>query len=290
MTEFAVFADYPCAFILVMGLFGLCIGSFLNVVIHRLPKMMEAEWRSQCAELNGARPPESAERLSLSTPRSRCPNCGRRLSVWENIPILSYVVQQGRCRGCRATIALRYAIVEALGGTAAAIAAWRFGLGTEAILAAVLSWGLIALSFIDLDTQFLPDSITLALLWLGIAANLFGQMTSLEASVIGAMAGYLSLWLIYHAFRIVTGKEGMGYGDFKLLAMLGAWLGWQSLPLVIMGSSLVGAVAGIALILFGGHERSKPIPFGPYLACAGWVALIWGGEIIDSYFRWLPAP
>ena len=274
----------PGEFALACGLFGLLIGSFLNVVIHRLPTMMEREWMSQCAELRGELAPEFP-RLSLIGPGSRCPACGHAISAWENIPLVSYALLRGRCRGCKSRIPLRYPVVEALTGALSALVAWRFGLSWQAAGGLVFVWALIALAFIDLDTQLLPDSITQPLLWLGLILNMSHIYTDLKSAVIGALAGYLSLWTVYWIFKLATKKEGMGYGDFKLLAAIGAWLGWTLLPFTILASSMVGAVVGIAMILFGGHERSKPIPFGPYLSAAGAAALLWGDAVTRTYFR-----
>lgn len=275
------------AFISVIFILGLLIGSFLNVVIHRLPKMMHRDWQQQCHELIGS--PNriaSTEPLTLSAPRSRCPNCGHAISALENIPVISYLFLKGHCRNCQAGISVRYPLIEALTGFLSAVVAWHFGFSWNCLGALLLTWALVALTFIDVDEQLLPDSITLPLLWLGLFFNLFGSFTTLQSAVIGALAGYLSLWLVFHAFRLATGKEGMGFGDFKLLAVLGAWLGWQFLPVIILLSSLVGAVVGITLILFRQHHRNQPIPFGPYLAAAGWLALIWGDVINSGYLRW----
>ncbi|WP_374511400.1 A24 family peptidase [Niveibacterium sp.] len=261
---------------------GLCVGSFLNVVIHRLPQIMEAEWLAQAADLRGE-PIAEIPPLSISKPRSRCPHCGTPIASWQNIPLLSYLVLRGRCAHCRAPIGIRYPIVEILGGLTAALAAWHFGYSLAALGAMAFGWAMIALTFIDLDTQLLPDSITLPLLWLGLLLNLGGHYVPLEAAVIGAAAGYIALWSVYWLFKLVTGKEGMGYGDFKLLAAVGAFVGWQQLPLVILASSAIGAIVGIALIVFARHGRSQPIPFGPYLAGAGIVALYWGPNITRSY-------
>ena len=266
----------------VAGLVGLCVGSFLNVVIHRLPKMMEREWHEQYAELHG-KEPEHAPTLNLSQPRSRCPACGHQISAIENIPVISYFFLRGRCAGCREKISLRYPLMELMTGTISAFAAWHFGFGWAAVGALILLWALIALAAIDYDTQLLPDSITLPLLWIGLAFNLNGAMTNLVSAVIGAMVGYLVLWSVFWAFKLATGKEGMGYGDFKLLAALGAWLGWQMLPAIILLSSVVGAVAGISLIVFARHGRNNPIPFGPYLAAAGIIVLFWGQELTRTY-------
>lgn len=266
------------------GILGLLVGSFLNVVIHRLPKMMERDWHSQCAELRGEEAPV-AEALSLAKPRSRCPNCGHAITVLENIPVLSWLILRGRCSACHAAISVRYPVVEALTGLLTALAAAHFGFGWTAAGAILLVWSLIALTFIDLDTQLLPDSITLPLLWAGLLFNLDGTFVDLQSAVIGAIGGYLALWSVYWAFKLTTGKEGMGYGDFKLLAALGAWLGWQMLPLTILLSSLVGAVVGIALIVLAKQGRNVPIPFGPYLAAAGLLALFWGKDLTQSYLR-----
>ncbi len=278
----------PALFIFTVALLGLLVGSFLNVVIYRLPRMMEADWRRQCAELTGSDSAGQAEAspFNLITPRSACPHCQHRITALENIPLISYLFLHGRCRTCGAPISLRYPLVELLTAVVSATVAWHFGFGWQALGALLLSWSLIALSFIDTDTQLLPDDISLPMLWLGLGFNLFGTYTSLADAVLGAMAGYLSLWLVFMLFKLVTGKEGMGYGDFKLLAMLGAWLGWQSLPLIIMLSSVVGATFGIAMLLLARLGRSQPIPFGPYIACAGWIALLWGDPITQAYLHW----
>lgn len=272
----------PAALVAVSVLFGLLIGSFLNVVIHRLPIMMERDWRLQCAEL-AAQPAPTFEPLSLVSPRSRCPHCGRQVAALENIPILSYLLLQGRCKGCGKPIGLRYPLVEAVTGLLFGLAAWRLGPTLAAAGAMLLVAAMVALTCIDFDTQLLPDDLTLPLLWAGLLINLNGTFATLPNAVIGAAAGYLSLWLVYWLFKLATGKEGMGYGDFKLLAAIGAWLGWQLLPLVILLSSLVGAVVGIALIVLARHGRNVPIPFGPYLATAGVIALFWGKQINQAY-------
>lgn len=275
----------PALFAASAGLFGLLVGSFLNVVIHRLPIMMEREWRAHCAEIAGTDAvPEPA--FNLVVPRSRCPGCGHPIGALENVPVLSYVALGGRCRACRMAISLRYPAVEITGAVLAGVTAWQLGPGVAAVLACLLTWALVALSVIDYDHQLLPDSITLPFLWLGLAVNLFEIFCSLETAVIGAMAGYLSLWSVYWLFRLATGKEGMGFGDFKLLAMLGAWLGWQAVPLIVVLSSLVGAAVGVTLIASGRLARGKPIPFGPYLAMAGWIALLWGHDLTSLYLRW----
>jgi leader peptidase (prepilin peptidase)/N-methyltransferase len=277
----ATVAD-PTLFPVIAGLLGLLIGSFLNVVSHRLPKMMERDWRMHCAELRGEPVPAQAP-FSLLRPRSHCPACGHVISAIENIPILSWLVLRGRCSACQASISPRYPLVEASSGLFCAFAAFHFGFGAAAFGAMLLICGLIALTSIDFDTQLLPDAITLPLLWAGLLFNVFATYTDLQSAVIGAVAGYLSLWSVYWAFKLTTGKEGMGYGDFKLLAALGAWLGWEMLPLTILLSSLLGAVIGIALIVVAKRGRHVPIPFGPYLAAAGLLALFWGRPLTRAY-------
>jgi len=279
----ASFVD-PTVFTASCALFGLIVGSFINVVVHRLPIIMERDWQCQCAELRGEEAP-AQEALSLAMPRSRCPACGHPISAFENIPVLSWLALRGKCSACHAAISPRYPLIEALSGMLCALAAAHFGYGWAAAGALLLIWSLLALSFIDFDTQLLPDSITLPLLWAGLLFNLFGIYTDLQSSVIGAIAGYLALWSVYWGFKLATGKEGMGYGDFKLLAALGAWLGWQVLPLTILLSSLVGAVVGIALIVLARRGRNVPIPFGPYLAASGMLALFWGRELTQSYLH-----
>jgi leader peptidase (prepilin peptidase)/N-methyltransferase len=244
--------------------------------------MMEREWHEQCAELHGnvlAPTPQ----LNLVKPRSRCPSCGHQITALENIPLISYLFLRGRCAKCGVAISPRYPFVELLTGLVSAVVAWHFGFSWTALGALILVWSLIALAAIDFDTQLLPDSITLPLLWTGLAFNLNGAMTDLSSAVTGAMIGYLALWSVFWAFKLTTGKEGMGYGDFKLLAALGAWLGWQMLPVIVLLSSIVGAIVGIALIVFARHGRNNPIPFGPYLAAAGIIALLWGQELTKTY-------
>jgi leader peptidase (prepilin peptidase) / N-methyltransferase len=278
----------------VCALVGLVVGSFLNVVIHRLPKMLERDWDGQAADvlehkglpdvakkLRGS----DAQRYNLMTPASTCPHCGHKIRAHENIPILSYVFLRGRCSSCKSAIAIRYPIVEAISGILAGYIAWRFGLTLAMGGALIFAWALIALTAIDIDTQLLPDDITLPLLWLGLLVNLNNGFAPLSSAVIGAVAGYLSLWTVYWLFKLTTGKEGMGYGDFKLLGAIGAWLGWKMLPAVILLSSLVGAAVGIALIVFTRHGRNTPIPFGPYLAAAGLIALFWGEAINRTYLQ-----
>jgi len=273
---------HPAIFPWICLAMGLCVGSFLNVLIYRLPKMMERDWEVQCAELRGEEPPKQ-DTFNLAQPRSRCPACAHPISALENIPIASYLALGGKCSACGARIGPRYPLIEALSGLASAYAAWHFGFGIAAFAAMLFLWCMIALSFIDIDTQMLPDSITQPLLWTGLLLNLGGTFVDLGSAVIGVAAGYLSLWSVYWGFRIATGKEGMGFGDFKLLAAVGAWLGWQMLPLVVLASSLVGAVFGISLMLLAKHGRNVPIPFGPYLAAAGVVALFWGQRLNQHY-------
>lgn len=275
-------------FAITCGLLGLLVGSFLNVVIHRLPKMLERGWRMQCAELSGATNKEEAP-YNLSTPRSACPHCDHKIGAMENIPVISYLFLRGKCKGCHAPISPRYPIVETLSGLLSAYAAWHFGFGMAGVAAILFIWALIALTWIDFDTQLLPDDITLPLLWLGLLFNLGETFVSLPDAVSGAIGGYLLLWGVYWLFKLTTGKEGMGYGDFKLLASIGAWLGWQMLPLVILLSSVVGAAVGITLIVAVKHGRDIPIPFGPYLAGGGLIALFWGDSITRMYLHFIAA-
>ena len=270
-------------------LLGLVVGSFLNVVILRLPRRMQAELAEACADLRK----EQAEPLPnrwfgldyLITPASTCPHCGHAIRAWENIPVLSYLLLRGRCSNCLTPISMRYPLVEAVTGLLSLGVVMHFGATPAALAALVLLWGLVALTVIDLDEQLLPDQLTLPLLWLGLLVNIGGLFTDLSSAVIGAAAGYLSLWLVFQLFRLVTGREGMGYGDFKLLAVFGAFLGWQMLPLVVLLSSLIGAIVGISLLVLRGRDRQIPIPFGPYLAAAGFVALLWGEQINLSYLQ-----
>jgi leader peptidase (prepilin peptidase)/N-methyltransferase len=278
----ASFYAYPAFLVTVAVLAGLIVGSFLNVIIHRLPKMLERQWRSECAELAGT-PSPPAERYDLVKPRSACPKCGHMIPASENIPLASYFVLGGKCSQCGAPISLRYPVVEALSGALAGYIAWRYGLSAALLGALLFTWAMIALAFIDLDTFYLPDSITLPLLWAGLLFNAGGTFTDLNSAVLGAAAGYVALWAVFWTFKFATGKEGMGYGDFKLLAAIGAWLGWKMLPLTILASSLVGAVVGIGLIVFAKHARERPIPFGPYLAAAGLIAMFWGERINKQY-------
>ncbi|HEV2219369.1 MAG TPA: A24 family peptidase [Casimicrobiaceae bacterium] len=275
----------PFAAVAIALVVGLCVGSFLNVVIHRLPKMMERDWRTQCAEMRGEPVPrEDPPTYNLAVPRSACPGCGHRIGALENIPVASWLALRGRCSACGAPISSRYPLVEALGGLLAAYAIWRFGATWKGLGACVMLWTLVALTFIDFDTQFLPDNLTLPLLWAGLIANLFGVFVPLADAVVGAVAGYLALWAVYWVFKLIRGKEGMGYGDFKLLAALGAWLGWQMLPLIVLLSSVVGAGIGLMLIAFKGRDHSVPLAFGPYLAIAGGVALFFGPALVRGFY------
>ncbi|AHF04941.1 N-methyltransferase [Marichromatium purpuratum 984] len=278
------FQQSPMLLYVTVTLLGLILGSFLNVVILRLPRMLEHEWRAQCAEFAG----ESADATpppGLARPPSTCPHCGHRIRAHENIPLLSFLLLRGRCSACKTPIGWRYPAVELLTALLGLVAALHFGASVQLLAALVLTWGLVALAVIDLDTQLLPDRITLPLLWLGLILSLFGVFTDAQAAIIGAAAGYLLLWSLYHAFRLLTGKEGMGYGDFKLLALFGAWLGWQALPLVILLSAVSGALIGGVLIALRRQGRDTAMPFGPFLAVAGWVALLWGEQITGAYLR-----
>ncbi len=272
----------PVIFTGLVFLFSLMIGSFLNVVIHRLPKMMESEWMAQCAELRGEVIPD-APRYSLWLPRSACPKCEHQITALENIPVLSWLWLRGRCSTCRTAISGRYPLVELLTAVLSAAAAWKWGVSIQTLGALFLIWTLIALAFIDLDTTLLPDSLTLPLLWLGLLFNLGGHFASLSDAVVGAMAGYGVLWTVFWLFKLATGKDGMGYGDFKLLAVMGAWMGWQMLPITLLLSSVVGATVGVAMIVFIKHDRRTPIPFGPYLAGGGLVALFFGTNLTQAY-------
>jgi leader peptidase (prepilin peptidase)/N-methyltransferase len=283
-TEFIFqFEQYPLLYLGTLFVFGSLVGSFLNVVIYRLPIMMQREWRNDCLEF--LEQPNDADdaRFNLSVPRSRCGDCGHKITALENIPIISYLVLGGKCSSCKASISPRYPLVELFTAIVSLVVGWHFGVTLQAMAALVLSWSLIAASGIDIGHKLLPDDITLPLLWLGILLSLFDVFVSLEDSIIGVIAGYMSLWSVFMLFKLVTGKEGMGYGDFKLLAMLGAWLGWQPLFVVILTSSLVGAVVGISMIVLKITERGTQIPFGPYLAAAGWMTLLWGEDLMQLY-------
>jgi leader peptidase (prepilin peptidase)/N-methyltransferase len=284
MSAVTVFETTPWVYIATAVLIGLCVGSFLNVVIHRLPKMMEARWRAECAEFTNQEP-QAAERYNLVVPPSRCPACGHRISAIENVPVVSYIALGGKCSACRARISPRYPVVELLSAALSGFVAWRYGLTLAAAAAMFYVWMMMALAFIDLDTFYLPDDLTLPLMWAGLLFNLAGGFTDLASAVLGAAAGYLILWIVFWIFKAVTGKEGMGYGDFKLLAAIGAWLGWKMLPLVILLSSFVGAIVGIVLIVLARRGRNVPIPFGPYLATAGLVALFYGESLTRQYLE-----
>ena len=287
--------ESPLLFIGLAFVFALLVGSFLNVVIYRLPVMMERDWRAQCDEISASPAGELPQgRFDLMVPRSRCPSCNQQITAIQNIPVISYLLLGGKCGNCKAPISQRYPAVELLTAVLTGIVAWRFGFGWEAAAAIALTWTLIAISVIDIDHQIIPDSISLPLIWSGLFLSLFHPLAGAEVlfvdaktAIVGGLAGYLSLWSIYHLFRLLTGKEGMGYGDFKLLAALGAWLGWQMLPLIILLSAIVGAVSGILMIVTKRHERSVPIPFGPYLAAAGWVAMLYGPQIVKRYLDYM---
>jgi leader peptidase (prepilin peptidase)/N-methyltransferase len=308
LTEIVeLYTAHPALFAAAAFVIGLVVGSFLNVVIYRLPIMMERDWRAQAADViattdsaAGVSDPapaaagtSPAEQFSLAVPRSACPTCKAPIKAIHNIPVISWLLLRGRCAACKAPISPRYPAVELVTGLLSAWAAWHFGFGAAAACAIPVTWALIALTGIDMDHQLLPDSITLPLLWAGLlAAVALGPQpggaalpVSPKDAIIGAAAGYLSLWMVFHAFRLATGKEGMGYGDFKLFAALGAWMGWRVLPVIILLSAATGAVLGIAMILLRGRDRAAPMPFGPYLAAAGWLAMLYGGELVDGYLR-----
>jgi len=282
---FDFMADNLSAFVFLCVIFGLLIGSFLNVVVYRLPLMLQRDWQSQAREVLELPPAPPAETFNLLLPNSSCPCCGHEIRPWENVPVVSYLFLRGKCSSCKTPISKRYPLVELACGVLSGYVAWHFGFTWQAGAILVLSWGLLAMSLIDADHQILPDALVLPLLWLGLIVNHFGLFTSLEDALWGAIAGYLSLWSVYWLFKLITGKEGMGYGDFKLLAMLGAWGGWQVLPLTILLSSLVGAVLGVIMLRLRGSDTSTPIPFGPYLAIAGWIALLWGDVITGNYLK-----
>lgn len=270
---------------------GLCVGSFLNVVIYRLPVMMDRDWRLQCHEFLKLAAPDldhKIRHMNLSTPASTCPKCQHKIRPWENIPVISYLFLRGRCSSCNNPISLRYPSIELITGLMSLAVAMKFGISMATLAGLFLTWALVALTMIDYDTQYLPDDITLPLMWAGIVIAMFGIFTDLRSSVLGAVCGYMVLWLVFQVFKLVTKKEGMGFGDFKLLAALGAWLGWELLPQIILLSSVVGAVVGITLLVSGKTSRQQTIPFGPYLATAGWIALMWGQEINTLYLTTLP--
>ena len=286
-----LFTQSPGIFIAVVFAFALMIGSFLNVVIFRLPLMMQRDWREQCEELAKEPPPDIPEgRFNLVVPRSRCPSCGAEIKAWQNIPVLSYLLLGAQCANCRESISIRYPLVEIFTAVLAGICAWRFGFGWEALMAIGMTCTLVAISLIDADHQLIPDSVVMPLLWVGLVMSLWYPLAGAETlfispreAIVGALAGYLSLWSVYQLFKLVTGKEGMGYGDFKLLAALGAWLGWKALPTIILMSAIVAAVIGVVMIVFRGRDRQLPIPYGPYLAAAGWITMLWGESIKNAY-------
>jgi leader peptidase (prepilin peptidase)/N-methyltransferase len=287
----------PAFFIGTCLVFGLLIGSFLNVVIYRVPVMLERQWREQCMEMAAGEPPNPSsdaakptEPFNLVVPRSACPSCKAPITAIQNIPVVSYLFLRGRCAGCGVRISPRYPAIEALTGLLSAAVAWKFGFGWPAVAALVLTWFLIALTFIDVDHQLLPDNLTLPLLWIGLLLSLWAPLgpgapipMDPRSSIVGAIAGYVSLWSVYHLFRLLTGKEGMGYGDFKLFAALGAWLGWKMLLPIILIAAAVGAVVGIAILALRGQNRSTPIAFGPFLATAGWLMLMFGQQLVTGY-------
>lgn len=293
MDFFSLVHAHPALELSCVLILGLLVGSFLNVVIYRLPKMMEREWKQQCNELSSQNgdvaslPPisEPEEPFNLMVPGSRCSSCGHKIKPWENIPIVSYLILGGKCSACKAKISARYPTIEFVTGLLSFAVIFYTGANWSGLAALIFTWSLIALTMIDFDTYLLPDDITLPLLWLGLIANSFNAFTDLPSALWGAVAGYLSLWSVYKLFKLLTGKEGMGYGDFKLLAALGAWMGWQMLPQIILLSSLVGAVIGISLIVVRGRDKNIPIPFGPYLAIAGWIAFVWGDTINHAYLK-----
>lgn len=282
------FYESPLGFPIMMGCLGLMVGSFLNVVIHRLPIMLDREWRRDSALFLGQEPDATGDAVfNLAVPRSCCPACGKAIGVFENIPLLSFMALRGRCSACAAPIPLRYPMVELLTAAVSVAVAWHFGLSLQTLAGLVLSWGLIALGFIDIDRQLLPDAMTLPLLWLGLLLSVFNLYVDSSTSILGAVSGYLVLWLVFQLFRLFTGRAGMGYGDFKLLALLGAWQGWAMLPLILVMSSVVGAIIGGLMIVQGRRDRHAPIPFGPYLALAGWITLLWGDALNAAYMAML---
>jgi leader peptidase (prepilin peptidase)/N-methyltransferase len=293
-TWFYLMADSPALFMGFVFIVSLMVGSFLNVVIYRLPVMMERSWKTEIAEysaLQDAAAP-SADILSVPTfnlikPDSTCPKCQHKIRAWENIPLISWLQLKGRCSQCKHPISIRYPLVELATGILSTLVAWHFGFSFAGFAAVIATWLLISMAFIDLDTMLLPDQLTLSLLWLGLLISIESPFVSSQDALIGAAVGYLSLWSLYWAFKLLTGKEGMGYGDFKLLAAIGAWVGWQHLPVVILLSSFVGAIVGVSLLTMQGKERSQPIPFGPYLAAAGWLTLLYGDVIVAYYWQWI---
>ena len=290
MDILLVFNSVPWLFYTAVVLFSLCIGSFLNVVIYRLPVILDREWKIQCHEyldISDSEPDAATAQLGLATPASSCPHCGHAIRAWENIPVISYLLLRGRCSACAASISLQYPLIEIATALLSVVVAYTFGVSVQTLAALVFTWMLIALTMIDIHKQLLPDSLTLPLLWLGLLFALFGTFAPLQDCVIGAIAGYGVLWLVFQLFRLVTGKEGMGFGDFKLLAALGAWAGWMMLPQIVLVSSVIGAIVGITMLITGRTRTQQPIPFGPYLALAGWIALLWGDSINRAYLSTL---
>jgi leader peptidase (prepilin peptidase) / N-methyltransferase len=288
MEYLSLLKTSPLLLGITVAVIGLCVGSFLNVVIHRLPRMMEAQWREECAEFEGKELPEQ-ERFDLLHPRSRCPSCGTQITALQNIPVASWVALRGKCAACKAPISARYPFVEVLAGALGVLMAWRFGYSAALVWALVFAWALVALSFIDYDTQLLPDDITLPLLWLGLLVNVFGVFVDLRSAVFGAAGGYMVLWTVYWTFKLVAGKEGMGFGDFKLLAALGAWTGWQVLPFVILVSAGIGAVVGGLGLWLSRKGIDTRIPFGPFLAVGGLAAILWGKRAVVAWIGYFPA-
>jgi leader peptidase (prepilin peptidase)/N-methyltransferase len=291
---FQLMADSPVFFIGFVFVVSLMVGSFLNVVIYRLPLMMERSWNAEIAEYaasqNQAVPEVDssiAPVFNLVKPDSSCPKCQHKIRAWENIPLISWLLLKGKCSQCKHPISVRYPLVELTTGLMSSWVAWHFGFGLAGFAVVVATWLLIAMTFIDLDTMLLPDQLTLSLLWLGLLLSIGSPLVSSQDALIGAAVGYLSLWSLYWAFKLITGKEGMGYGDFKLLAAIGAWVGWQHLPVVILLSSFVGAIVGVTLLTIQGKDKSQPIPFGPYLAAAGWLTLLYGDWIVQQYWVWM---
>jgi leader peptidase (prepilin peptidase)/N-methyltransferase len=286
MQQLDILLTNPYFLTALVCLVGLLIGSFLNVVIYRLPVMMQRNWRKECAEylqIDSAETESLEAPFNLVLPLSRCPSCQTPIKPYQNIPVISYLFLKGQCAKCSHPISSRYPVIEAFTAITSAIVVWHFGYTPQTVFALMLTWSLITLSFIDIDHQLLPDNITLPILWLGLFLSLFGFFTDARGSIIGACAGYTILWSVYHLFKLATGKEGMGYGDFKLLALFGAWLGWQYLPVIILLSSLVGAIIGLSMIIIVKRDHNIPIPFGPYLAAAGWIALLWGNDLNQFY-------
>jgi leader peptidase (prepilin peptidase)/N-methyltransferase len=287
MDVLLLLQESPPLFYTTVGILGLMVGSFLNVVIHRVPIILDRQWSQQCREHLDIAAETTAEEppFNLVRPASRCPECGHRISALENVPVLSYLVLKGRCSDCGTRISPRYPVIELVTAILSIITVVHFGFTIQAAMALLFTWTVIPLCMIDYDCQLLPDSMTLSLLWIGLALSVWSIFVDSHSSIVGAIAGYLSLWLVFQLFRLATGKEGMGFGDFKLLAAIGAWTGWQLLPIVILFSSAVGAVTGILLILLKGHDRSQPLPFGPFLASAGWITLLWGQDILTLYLH-----